>query len=60
MNKKISLGLAVSLIFLAVAITITATMLVAMGVYNDIIKDVSARSGVYSTVSELDELIRKN
>jgi carboxyl-terminal processing protease len=59
-NKKISLGLAVSLIFLAVAITITATMLVAMGVYNDIIKDVSARSGVYSTVSELDELIRKN
>ena len=60
MNKKISLGLAVSLIFLAVAITITATMLVAMGVYNDIIKDVSARSGVYSTVSEIDELIRKN
>ncbi len=48
------------MIFLAVAITITATMLVAMGVYNDIINDVSARSGVYSTVSELDELIRKN
>ncbi len=48
------------MVFLAVAITITATMLVAMGVYNDIINDVSARSGVYSTVSELDELIRKN
>ncbi len=60
MNKKISLGLAVSLIFLAVALTITVTMLVAMGIYNDIIKDVSARSGIYSTVSEIDELIRKN
>ena len=60
MNKKISLGLAISLIFLAVALTITVTMLVAMGIYNDIIKDVSARSGIYSTVSEIDELIRKN
>lgn len=60
MNKKISLGLAVSLIFLAVALTVTVTMMVAMGIYNDIIKDVSARSGVYSSVSEIDDLIRKN
>ena len=60
MSKKISLGLAISLIFLAIALTITVTMLVAMGIYNDIIKDVSARSGVYSNISEIDELIRKN
>lgn len=60
MNKKISLGLAISLIFLAIALTITATMMVAMGIYNNIIKDVSARSGVYSNISEIDDLIRKN
>lgn len=60
MNKKISLGLAISLIFLAVALTVTVTMMVAMGIYNDIIKDVSARSGVYSNISEIDDLIRKN
>lgn len=60
MSKKISLGLAISLIFLAVALTITVTMMVAMGIYNDIIKDVSARSGVYSNISEIDDLIRKN
>ncbi len=60
MNKKISLGLAVSLIFLAVALTVTITMLVAMGIYNTIIKDVSERSGVYSTISEIDDLVREN
>lgn len=60
MSKKISLGLATSLIFLAIALTITVTMMVAMGIYNDIIKDVSARSGVYSNISEIDDLIRKN
>lgn len=60
MNKKISLGLAVSLIFLAVALTVTVTMLVAMGIYNNIIKDVSERSGVYSSISEIDDLVREN
>lgn len=60
MNKKISLGLTVALIFLSVALAITITMLVAMNVYNGIIKDVSARSGVYSTVSEVDDLVREN
>ena len=60
MSKKISLGLAISLIFLAIALTITVRMMVAMGIYNDIIKDVSARSGVYSNISEIDDLIRKN
>ncbi len=60
MNKKISLGLAVSLIFLAVALTVTITMLIAMGIYNTIIKDVSERSGVYSTINEIDDLVREN
>lgn len=60
MNKKIPLGLALSCIFIAVALAITITMMVAMGVYNGIIKDVSARSGIHSTVSEVDELVRKN
>ncbi len=60
MNKKISLGLAVSLIFLAVAVTITVTMTIAMGIYNGIIKDVAERSGIHSTVSEIDDLVREN
>lgn len=60
MNKKIPLGLAISCVFIAVALTVTITMMVAMGVYNGIIKDVSARSGIHSTISEIDELVREN
>lgn len=60
MNKKISLGLALSLIFLAVAVAITATMMVAMNIYNGIINDVAERSGVHSTISEVDDIVRQN
>ena len=60
MNKKISLGLAFALIFLAVALTVTITMTVSMNIYNGIIKDVADRSSLYSTVSEIDDLVREN
>ncbi len=60
MNKKISLGLALSCVFLSVALSITVTMMVAMRVYNDIIKDVAQRSDVHSTISDIDEIVRKN
>lgn len=60
MNKKISLGLAISLIFLSVALAITMTMVFSLNIYNGIIKDVADRSNLYSTVSEIDDLVRKN
>lgn len=60
MNKKISLGLAISCIFLAVALAVSITMMVAMKIYNSMIKDVAQRSGVHSTVSDIDEIVRKN
>ncbi len=60
MNKKISLGLAIALIFLAVALTVTITMTVSMNIYNGIIKDVADRSSLYSSVSEIDDLVREN
>ncbi len=60
MNKKISLGLTFALIFLAVALTVTITMTVSMNIYNGIIKDVADRSSLYSSVSEIDDLVREN
>lgn len=60
MNKKISLGLAISLIFLSVALAVTITMTVSLNIYNGIIKDVADRSTLYSTVSEIDDLVREN
>ncbi len=60
MNKKISLGLALSLIFLSVALAVTLTMTFSLNIYNKIIKDVADRSNLYSTVSEIDDLVREN
>lgn len=60
MNKKISLGLALSLVFLSVALAVTITMTVSMKIYNKIIKDVASRSNLYSSVSEIDDLVREN
>ncbi len=60
LNKKISLGFAMSCIFLAVAVAVSITMMVAMKIYNSMIKDVSQRSGIHSTVSDIDEIVRKN
>lgn len=60
MNKKISLGLALSLIFLSVALAVTITMTVSMKIYNKIIKDVASRSNLYFSVSEIDDLVREN
>ena len=60
MNKKISLGLTLSLIFLSVVLAVTITMTVSMKIYNKIIKDVASRATLYSTVSEIDDLVREN
>ena len=60
MNKKISLGLALALIFLSVALAVTLTMTFSLQIYNGIIKDVADRSNLYSTVSEIDDLVREN
>lgn len=60
MNKKISLGLALALIFVSVAGTIAATMAVSMSMYNSLIKDLPNRSQTYASLSELDDIIRTN
>lgn len=60
MNKKISLGLALALVFISIAVTVSITMTVSMRSYNSIIKDLPSRSKLYSTVSELDDVVRNN
>ncbi len=60
MNKKISLGLALALVFISIAVTVSITMAVSMRSYNSIIKDLPSRFKLYSTVSELDDMVRSN
>ena len=60
MNRKISLGLALAIVFVSIAGTVAVTTAVTMRVYNSIIKDLPSRSSLYSTVSEIDDIVRNN
>ncbi len=60
MRRKISLGLALAIVFLAIAGTAAATAAVTMRVYNSIIRDLPSRSSLYATVSEIDDIVRNN
>ena len=60
MSRKIPLGLAVALMFIAIAITVAITMSVSMKTYNGLIKDLPERARMYSNVSEIDDIVRAN
>lgn len=60
MNKKVSLGFTLALVFLAMALSVAITAAATLGIYNSIIKDVAERSSLYSSVSAVDDLVRDN
>lgn len=57
MNKKISLGLCISLIITAVAATFALTMVFSKQVYNKIISNISQRSHTYENAEEINRII---
>ena len=59
MNKKISLGLCISLIIIAVAATFAATMVVSKQIFSNIISNISQRSQTYESVDEISKIISK-
>ena len=60
MNKKITVGIAASFIFLAVAVTFVATMIYAMNLFDRKIVSVQERVAMYDRISEIDSAIRHN
>lgn len=60
MSKKISLGTALAIALVAVAAAVAVTMAVSMKVYNSMISDLPNRVSMYSKISDLDEIVRKN
>ena len=57
MNKKISLGLCLSLIVLSVTATFAITMSFSKQIYNGIISNLSQRSHSYESAEEINRLI---
>ncbi|MCH5203672.1 MAG: PDZ domain-containing protein [Oscillospiraceae bacterium] len=60
MNKKISLGVAVSLVAIGCAITFVLTWTVSLNIYNSKISSVEKYEGVYETIRQMDAVVRNN
>lgn len=58
MSKKISLGLALFLIIVAVTASFAVTMTFSQRIYNRLITALPERTAMYAEVAELDELVR--
>lgn len=60
MNKKVSLGVAVSLIAVACAITFVLTMTVSLNMYNSMVAGVQERGAINSKIKEIDSFVRSS
>ena len=58
MHKKISVGLCLTLIVLAIITTSMVTTAVTMTIYSDLVSDLPEREAMYDNISEVDNLIR--
>lgn len=60
MSRKISVGVALSLIIASVAATFAITMTVSQSIYNNLISNISGRAEMYSAIEDINALIRSN
>lgn len=60
MNKRIPLGVAISLIAIGCAITFVLTWTVSLNVYNSKISTADQYEGVYEKLREIDAVVRNN
>lgn len=60
MNKKISLGLAISLIAIASAVTFILTSFFSLQSFNNMVKDVNEKAKKYGSLQTLDGFVREH
>lgn len=60
MNKKISLGVVITMIIAVIAATFAITMSVSQRIYNRLIVNLQDRMAAYSLIDELDAIVQKN
>ncbi|MBR5089217.1 MAG: PDZ domain-containing protein [Ruminiclostridium sp.] len=58
MNRKVSLGIAISIAAIACAVTFVITMTVSLNNYNGKIADVQQRGEIYTKLQEIDSYVR--
>ncbi len=60
MNKKISLGLAVTLIALSISVTIPITMALSGAIFNSKLANINERQAIYEKITEINDIVREN
>ena len=60
MNRKISLGMAVTIVILAMTVTFSITMLIAMRLVDSTVRSVKEKESMYNKVAEVDRYVRSN
>lgn len=58
MNRKISIGIAISIAAIACAVTFVITMTVSLNNYNEKVADVQQRGEMYTKLQEIDAYVR--
>lgn len=59
MNKKVSLGVAITVVILAVALTISCTMVLSMRYFSSMVSAVGQRQAMYDYIDEIDSSARQ-
>ena len=60
MNRKISLGMAVTIVILAMTVTFSITMLLAMRLFDSTVSSVKEIDSMYNKLAEVDRYVRGN
>ena len=60
MSKKISLGVALTIMLIAMAVTFSVTMAFSQNMFNNSVTSVKSRERMYNKLSEIDRYVRAN
>lgn len=60
MNRKISVGMMVTIVILAITVTFSITMLMAMRLFDSTVTSVKEKESMYNKISEVDRYVRAN
>ena len=60
MNRKISVGMVVTIVILAMTVTFSITMLIAMRLFDSTVNSVKEKESMYNKVAEVDRYVRSN
>ena len=60
MNRKISVGMTVTIVILAMTVTFSITMLMAMRLFDHTVTSVKEKESMYNKIAEVDRYVRSN